>query len=152
MARFVYRMQSVLNLKLHQEDQAKMAFGQAQRALNDEEEKLEGLKKRKQRYDEEGIRLRTASILDVQGISENRRASESMDSIIADQMEVVEEHRLILERARLRLTQSIQERRMQERLRERAYEEYLELERQEEQKETDERTSFTYGALSRSQR
>ena len=144
MARFVYRMQSVLNLKLHQEDQAKMFFGQAQHALNEEEDKLRHLKNRKLGYLEEGVRLRNASILDVRGISENRDAAERMDVIIADQAEVVEECRLAVERARLRLTQAIQERRMQERLRERAYEEYLELEKQEEIKESDQRTSFTY--------
>ena len=144
MARFVYRMQSILNLKLHQEDQAKMVFGQAQHALNEEEEKLRHLQNRKQGYIEEGVKLRNASILDVKGISENRDAAERMDVIIADQAEGVENCRLRLESARLRLTQAIQERRIQERLRERAYEDYLELERQEEIKESDQRTSFTY--------
>ncbi len=145
MARFIYRMQSVLNLKLHQEDQAKMAFGQAQHTLNEEEEKLQHLKNRKQGYIEEGVRLRNDSILDVRGISENRDAADRMDVIIADQEEVVESCRLALESARLRLTQAIQERRIQERLRERAYEDYLDQERLEEIKESDQRTSFTYG-------
>lgn len=43
MARFVYRMQSILNIKIQMENQAKMEFGQAQRRLLEEEERLEGL-------------------------------------------------------------------------------------------------------------
>ncbi len=33
MARFVYRMQSILNIKIQMENQAKMEFGQTQRRL-----------------------------------------------------------------------------------------------------------------------
>ena len=40
MAKFVYKMQSLLNIKLKLEDQAKTAYGLARAALNEEEEKL----------------------------------------------------------------------------------------------------------------
>ena len=144
MARFIYGMQAVLNVKLHQEEQAKQAFGEAAAALNEQEAKLDDLQRRKRQYIQEGIELRTASILDIPGISENQYAQEQMERLIADQTEVVEQYRLAFERQRLRLTQAIQERRMQERLRERAYDEYLEEEKQAEYKESDQRTSFTY--------
>ena len=40
MAKFVYKMQSLLNIKEKLEEQAKTAFGLAKAVLNEEEEKL----------------------------------------------------------------------------------------------------------------
>ncbi|MBQ7679899.1 MAG: flagellar FliJ family protein [Butyrivibrio sp.] len=144
MARFVYRMEGILNLKLKQEEQQKLAFGEAAAALNEQEERLAELRKRQQFYVQEGVQLRTATLLDLPGISENQYAQEQMKRIVSEQEEVVEQYRLAFERQRLKLTQAIQERRMQERLKERAHEEYLEEEKQAEFRETDERTSYTY--------
>ena len=149
MARFAYRMQTILNLRYNQEDQAKTAFGEAAAALAEQEDRLKHLKNRKSIYEQEGQELRKAPLLDVQGISENTYAVEQMDRLIAEQEGVVAEYETALERARLRLTQAIQDRRMQERLRERAYEEYLEEERQAEYKESDQRTSFVYSTTQR---
>ena len=50
MARFRYRMQSVLNIKLKLETQAKQELGLAQQALNNEEAKLMDLRVRKHEY------------------------------------------------------------------------------------------------------
>ena len=44
-----------------------------------------------------------------------------------------------------RFNANVQERKMQETLRDRAFSEYLEEQKQEEAKENDQRTSFTYG-------
>ena len=43
MARFRYRMQSILDIKLKMETQAKQEFAAAQQRLNEEEEKLAAL-------------------------------------------------------------------------------------------------------------
>ena len=43
MARFVFRLQSVLNIKLRLEEQQKLSFAAARRRLDDEELKLAGL-------------------------------------------------------------------------------------------------------------
>ena len=64
--------------------------------------------------------------------------------MIASQAKVVAQHEEIVEKVRIRLTKAIQERKMQETLRERAYAEWIEEEKQEEAKENDQRTSFTY--------
>ena len=40
MARFIYRMQSILNIKLKTEDQAKMEFGAARHKLDLENDRL----------------------------------------------------------------------------------------------------------------
>ena len=47
MAKFKYRMQSILNVKMKLEVQAKQEFALAQAALNREEEKLNRLAARK---------------------------------------------------------------------------------------------------------
>ena len=41
MAKFIYRMQNILNLKLKLEEQQKMEFAAARKRLDEEEEKLE---------------------------------------------------------------------------------------------------------------
>ena len=46
MARFRYRMQSILNIKMKMETQAKQEFAAAKAVLDEEEEKLEKLKAR----------------------------------------------------------------------------------------------------------
>ena len=47
MAKFVYRMQSILNIKEKMESQARNEFARARQHLNEEEEKLKGLTERK---------------------------------------------------------------------------------------------------------
>ena len=57
MAKFRYRMQSILNIKYQLETQAKMELGKAQMAYNEEQEKLQKLIDRKAAYLEEGRRM-----------------------------------------------------------------------------------------------
>ena len=54
MARFRYRMQSILDIKLKMETQAKQNFDNARNALDEELQRLETLKKRKAEYEERG--------------------------------------------------------------------------------------------------
>ena len=144
MARFQYRMQNILNIKLRQEEQQKTAFGIAQRKLNDEEEKLAELMARREGYMDEGREMRKRAI-SVYDLSSNRDAVNVMDEIIAGQRIAVMRAQKNLEVERQRLTEAMQERKMHERLREKAYERFLEEERKEEAKINDERSSFVYG-------
>ena len=145
MARFNYRLQGVLNLRLQQEEQAKSDFSEANRELNEQQEILNGLISRKKQYIEEGYMLRNAPTMDVQAIKDNSNAQEHMDVIIAKQKQVMERYEARFEMARIKLTRAMQERKMQEILKERAFAEFLEEQKQEEYKENDQRTSFTYG-------
>ncbi len=58
MAKFVYKMQSVLNIKEKMEEQAKAAFSMANAALRTEEERLQRLYQRRIQYLAEGALLR----------------------------------------------------------------------------------------------
>ncbi len=149
MARFVYRMQSVLNIKQKTEGQIKMEFAEAQSELNKQYDILDEYIKRKEDYLNEAQELRNSDKLSLQDILDNQYATAQMDSMIVHQLKIVRQHEDEVEKVRIRLTRAIQERKMQETLRDRAYAEYLEEEKQEEYKENDQRTSFTYGQRQR---
>ena len=145
MARFRYRMQSILDLKLKTEGQAKTEFGLARRALIEEEEKLEALYARKERFFEESRKMREEASLPVRDIMEIDRFMETLDDMIAAQKLAIIRAEEVVEEKRRLLEVEMQERKMQERLREKAFEKFRRDERLAEYKEIDERSSFVYG-------
>lgn len=144
MARFVYRMQSVLNIKQQTENQTKMEFGAAQAELNEQLDILNEYVTRKENYLREAEELRNSDHLKLQDILDNQYATAQMDVMIKHQAAVVSQYEAKVDKIRIKLTRNIQERKMQETLRDRAYAEYLEEEKQAEAKENDQRSSFTY--------
>ncbi len=145
MARFVYSMQSVLNIKQKTESQTRMEFAVAQSELNKQLDILDEYINRKERYIQEAEELRQQESLKLQEILDNQYATAQMDAMIRQQSMVVKQYEERVDRVRVKLTRNIQERKMQETLRDRAYAEFLEEEKQEEAKENDQRSSFTYG-------
>ena len=144
MAKFIYRMQSVLNIKYQLENQAKMELGRAQAALLEEEEKLQNLADRKEAYLEEGRSLRRQT-LRVREIKDNKNALAIMDELIEKQHKCVAEAEKKVEAARQKLQEEMQERKMHERLKEKAFEQFMREENAAESKAVDELTSYTYG-------
>ena len=137
-------MQSILDIKLKMETQAKQEFAQAKIALDREEETMERLKKRKYDYEEEAKELLRGK-LNVLDIAANKEAILRMEEYIADQHWRVEKAKKLLEAARERLTEVMQERKVHETLKEKAFEEFLAEEKLQESKEIDQLTSYTYG-------
>lgn len=144
MAKFRYRMQSVLDVKLKLEEQAKNEFAQAQLRLNEEEDKLQALFDRKASYEEEAVAMRQAS-LHVLDILANQEAIIRMDEYIAAQYEVIERQKEVVEEKRRSLTLVMQERKGQEKLKEKAFQEFVKEQNALESKEIDELVSYTYG-------
>ncbi|MCM1038128.1 MAG: flagellar export protein FliJ [Ruminococcus sp.] len=144
MAKFVYRMQSILNIKVQLENQAKMELGRAQRRLLEEEERLQALYERKESYLEEGRKLRLDS-LKVQSLRDNEYAVARMEEYIEAQKENIRRAEELVEEARQKLQEIMQERKMQEKLREKAFTQFVAQENAKESKEIDELTSYTYG-------
>ena len=144
MAKFIYRMQNILNLKTKLEEQQKMEFAAARKRLDEEEEKLNLLFRRKANYEEEGRRLREDS-LNVQDILDNRNALIQMDDYIAFQRIQVSKAEDALEIERQKLQEAVQERKIQEKLRENAFEVFMREENARESNEVDELVSYTYG-------
>lgn len=144
MAKFRYRMQSILNIKYQLETQAKIEVGRAQMRLNEEQEKLQMLIDRKETYIEEGRRMREEA-LHVNDLRDNRNAVLIMDELIAVQEFEVRKAEEAVEKARAKLTEIMQERKMHEKLKEKALLQFLDEEKAAEAKVVDELTSYTYG-------
>lgn len=144
MAKFVYKMQNLLSIKLKMEDQAKNAFGAARAKLNEEEEKLAKLETKKTAY-ELSLARQMEGRLNIFEIRQTEDAVEIMKYKIAMQQIAVNAAGQQLELARIKLNEAIQERKIQENLREQAFLAFMEELKKEEQKEVDELVSFTYG-------
>ena len=144
MSKFVYRMQNILNIKSKLEEQAKMDYGLARARLTEEEEKLEQMQRRKADY-EEIARGALKEELHVRQIRENKEAILRMDEFIALQRLEIRKAEQKQEDARIKLQDTMQERKIQEKLRENAFEAFMEEEKARESREIDELTSYTYG-------
>lgn len=144
MARFNYRMQSILDIKKKLENQAKQELANAQAALDEENRKLESLKERKEGYERKAEQL-LCDTLSVREIMENKNAILKMDEYIVSQKKQVLMAKENLIVAQHRMKEAMQERKIQEKLKENAFEVFLEDEKKSESKEVDELTSYTYG-------
>ncbi len=144
MARFRYSMQSILNIKLKMETQAKQEFSAAKAALDEEEERLQRLFDRKAGYEERAAELLSGT-LNVRDINENKMAVLCMDRYIEEQRLQVAKAERNLEQARERLTEVMMERKTHETLKEKTFQQFLMDEKRQESKEIDELTSYTYG-------
>lgn len=144
MAKFIYRMQSILDIKEKMVDQAKMEFAAARMHLTEEEEKLQILMDRKAAYEDQGRELRSDS-LKVMEILENRDAITRMEEFIIFQKRQVKRAEDQFEAARKKLQNAMQESKTQEKLREKAFEEFMREENAREAKEVDELVSYTHG-------
>ncbi|MCL2052043.1 MAG: flagellar export protein FliJ [Lachnospiraceae bacterium] len=143
MAKFIFRMQNILNIKGKLEEQAKMEFAHARMRLDEEEAKLAALAGRKEDYEEKGRRLRDDK-LNVQDIIDNKNAIITIDGYIDIQRFEVKKAEDQLELARLKLNEAIKERKTYERLREKSYEEFIKEENASEAKEVDELISYKH--------
>lgn len=144
MARFRYSMQSILNIKLKMETQAKQEFSVAKSALDEEEERLEKLYDRKRGYERQGKELLSGT-LNIREIGENQAAIRCMEDYIERQQMNVNMAEENLEKARERLATVQIERKTHETLKEKAFEAFLIEEKRLESKEIDQLTSYTYG-------
>ena len=144
MAKFKYRMQNILDIKQKLEESAKMEFGEANVRVMEEEERLSAIDEKKQAYEAEGGRLRSAK-LQVADIKNNTRAISVLGDMKKEQESEVEKARLVLEQKRVKLQIAMQERKTQEKLYENAFEEFVREENARESKEVDELTSYVYG-------
>ncbi len=143
MAKFVYRMQNILEIKEKFEAQEKAAYSVANARLMEEQEKLQGLLNRREGY-EKRLKELQEGILDIKEIQACKRAINSMKSMIRDQMIAVHTAQRNLEMARRRLDEVMKERKTHENLKEKAFEAFKEELAAEEKKMTDELVSYTY--------
>lgn len=143
MAKFVYSMQNILNIKLKLESQAKIVYGQANAKVMEEQRILTEMVLKRTRYEKELKELMNGP-LDVVKVNQMRDQVSAMKTIARRQMMVVHKAEIELEDARRALNEIMIERKTQEVLRDKAFEQFkMELARQES-KEIDELVSYTY--------
>lgn len=143
MAKFVYRMQNILDIKNKLEIQARNSYAAARLKLSKEEEKLDALFKQKREY-EEAYRQRLSGKIDLIQINICKNSIELSKNMIKKQLVEVKVASLNLEAAQKRLGEVMKERKIQEKLREKAYEEFLQELNDQEKKEIDELVSFRF--------
>lgn len=143
MAKFIFKMESILSVKEKLEEQAKAEYSIEIIKLRQEEEKLEELENRKNAYQ---TRLYEA-VMDTLNISEIKILEDSVENIkynIKFQLIVIANQQKNVDRAREKLDNAMKERKTYEKLREKAFEEFKEQINAEEQKEINELVSFKF--------
>ncbi len=143
MAKFIYRMQNILDIKNKLEIQAKNSYAAARMKLSQEEQKLDRLFEQKKTY-EEAYRQQLSGNINVLQINICKNAIELSKNQIKKQLVEVKVASLNLEAAQKRLGEVMKERKIQEKLREKAYEEFLQELSDQEKKEIDELVSFRF--------
>ncbi len=124
MAKFVYRMENILNIKYKLEEQAKQEYMTVRVRLNEEEGKLNALQNRKQEYFAQ-YRDLLKERLDVLQIETCKEAILLMDEYIATQEQVVARIEEELELAIAKMKEAIKERKIHEKLKEKQFEIFL---------------------------
>ncbi|MCR4909184.1 MAG: flagellar export protein FliJ [Lachnospiraceae bacterium] len=144
MARFRYRMQNILNLKMKLEEQARMKYAEQRHALTLAEQQRDALIAEKERYEEES-RSSVGETVTIADLKLNAERITTMKYLIADQQKVVEKENKKLDEVRAKLEEVMMERKAQEKLREKAFEQFKKDELAAESKAIDELTSYVYG-------
>ncbi len=143
MAKFVYRMQNILNIKEKIENQEKIAYGLANAKLAEEQEKLQAILLRRSGYEAKSRELVKGS-LRIREIRECKRAIDIMKSQQRSQMMQVHAAERNVAQARERLNAAMIDRKTHEILREKAFEQFKEEIKREEAREIDELVSYQY--------
>lgn len=143
MAKFVYKMQNILDIKLRLETQVKTEFAEASAKLLQEENKLKKLIQRRREYENELKRL-SADRLELGELKKYNGYIETIKALMQQQALAVRLAQRNLDKVREKLNQAMQERKIYEKLREKAFEEFKEELNAEEKKEIDQLVSFTY--------
>ena len=123
MAKFVYRMQNILNIKQKLETQAKMTYSLANQKYLEQQKILQEYMVRRVGYEQHWKKLMQGN-LNLQEVEHARADVNAMKTIVRRQMVEVHKAEKELEDARNRLKTVMQERKVQEKLREKAFEEF----------------------------
>ncbi len=144
MAKFIYSMENILNIKYKLEDQAKSDYALAKAELDRQQEILWQLHERRTGYSDR-LTESISSTLNLQEIRQLQEAVENMKYRIRIQAGVVKKAEKKVELAEQKLTFAMKERKTHEKLKENAFEVFKQEVQAQESKEIDELTSFRYG-------
>lgn len=143
MAKFIYSMQNVLDVKYKLEDQARTAFSQAQMNVNEAQAELDEIVSRKMVYEQEKQRLMNGR-LDVLKLNACEEAVKTMEYYEGQQKRKVAALEAVLDNARRKLQDAMMDRKTHEKLKENEFEAFKQELNEQEKKEIDEVVSFQY--------
>ena len=143
MARFKYRMQNILDIKLKLEIQAKNAYGIANQKYQEQQQILQKMLIKRMKY-EKALKEQLEGKIDVREVSNARNNLNSMKTLVRRQMMEVHKAELEMEKARNELNEIVMDRKTHEKLKEKAFEEFKKELLAEEAKEIDELVSYTF--------
>lgn len=143
MAKFIYSMQNVLDVKYKLEDQAKTAFSQAQMNVNEAQTELDEIVERRVFYAEEKKRCMHGA-LDVRRLNECEQAIQTMEYYEGQQKRKLAALEAVLDNARRKLQDAMMDRKTHEKLKENEFEVFKQELNEQEKKEIDEVVSFQY--------
>ena len=146
MARFIFPLQNILNMKEKLEEQAKNEYSQANMRLHEAEDEEERLRQREADA-EEDLKNILAESLDVMEIKKKEDAVEILKVYVKEQHLVVIQRARDVEIAREKLNDAMKERKTFEKLREHAFEDFVKEQNLAEQKEVDELVSYRHGRV-----
>ena len=143
MAKFIYKMQNLLDIKNKLETQEKTAFALEMQKLRTEEERLETIRGEIQAYQDliREQKDKGINILEWKRCNEALRYKKDEEK---SQIQRIKHQEKNVDIARGRLNKVMQERKTQEILKEKAFEEFVHELNEGEKKEVDELVSFTY--------
>lgn len=143
MAKFIYSMENVLNVKYKLEDQAKTAFSQAQMQVNEARQELSRLVDRRRFYEQEKHRMMSGK-LNVRRLNECENAIQTMEYYETQQKKKIAALEAVLDNASRKLKEAMMERKTHEKLKDNEFRIFLQELNDQEKKEIDELVSFQY--------
>lgn len=143
MARFIYRMENILNLQTKLEDEAKIQLTTANNILRSEQRKLKRINKDIEAY-EDKIRGYSMAVLDVQELKRCNDAIAIKKMEAEEQKKTIERAQKNVDKAMHKLREAMLKRKTQEILKEKAFEEFKKEVNEEEKKEIDQVVSYQY--------
>ena len=143
MAKFIYKMQNILDIKNKLETQEKTAFAIEVQKLRVEEERLVRIRNEIEYYEDliRGQGDKQINILEWKRCNEALEYKKNEEKIQIQHIKLAEKN---VDIARGRLNKVMIERKTQEVLKEKAFEEFVMELNESEKKEVDELVSFTY--------
>jgi len=139
--KFVFRMQSLLNLKIQMENSLKNELGKAVRELERQKDILNRLN-REMNECIENINGKFGEGISVGELRKYNTYISYLSDRVKLQKENIKKAQLVVDKYRDKLIKAMQERKVLEKLREKKYEEYVREQLKEEQKLNDEIVSF----------
>ena len=143
MAKFMYRMQNILNIKYKVEEQVKAEFADANYRYNLEVDKLNSYVSKKHMLEEE-LKELYRSKLDLKKIRNTIASIDKMKELIELQIIEVNKANEVVEQVREKLAEAMIDRKTHETLKEKAFEEFLEELKKEDDKVIDELVAYRF--------